>query len=72
MPEGQILINPYAVSPRRAIRLMSDICSGRPDANVETLQLSLDAIVGSVFDKDWIAGNASKIGTPLFLTNSLS
>ncbi|WP_277135103.1 dynamin family protein [Bacteroides congonensis] len=66
MPEGQILINPYAVSPRRAIRLMSDICSGRPDANVETLQLSLDAIVGSVFDKDWIAGNASKIGTPLF------
>lgn len=66
MPEGQILINPYTVSPRRAIQLMSDICSGRPDANVEILRLSLDAIVGSVFDKEWIAGNASKIGTPLF------
>lgn len=66
MPEGQILINPYAVSPRRAIRLMSDICSGRPDANVEALRLSLNAIVGSVFDKNWIAKNTSKIRTPLF------
>lgn len=71
MPEGQILINPYAVSPRRAIRLMSDICSGRPDANVENLRQSLTKIIGTIFDKDWITTNASKIGTPLFF-NRLS
>ncbi len=69
MPEGQILINPYAVSPRRAIRLMSDICSGRPDINVETHRLSLEEIVKTIFDNDWIAGNSSKIGTPLFFSN---
>lgn len=69
MADGQIIINPYAVSPRRAIRLMSDICSGRPNANVENLRLSLDSIVNTVFDKEWVAQNASKIGTPLFFNN---
>lgn len=67
--EGQIRINPYAVSPRRAIRLMADICSGKPDVSVEYERQSLESLVEKNFDKDWIVKNASNLlGNTLLFT----
>lgn len=68
MSEGHIKINPYAVSPRRAIRLMADICSGRPDVNVESERQQLEILVEKNFEKDWITKNALNFGNPLFFT----
>jgi len=68
MSEGHIKINPYAVSPRRAIRLMADICSGRPDVNVEYERQQLEKLVEKNLEKDWITKNALNFGNTLFFT----
>lgn len=68
MDEGHIRINPYAVSPRRAISLMADICSGNPDVDVESGRSELEDFVEKSFEKDWRVANASSLGNPLLFS----